>query len=330
MEQTLFISDAAKKVHVEAHVLRYWEEELELPIKRNELGHRYYTEEDVKRFQEIRELKERGLQLKAIRLILKNGKLDRLADGESTQAEKAAEAAKIAEKASSAAKAGEKAGSATKTVEKAVSTAKTVEKMTADAQHGKKTVEVLKTAEKVTGEVEPIKTTSVMGEESREEKAARLQWLLKQLFREVLQENNEAMCREVRESILKEMDYQFRMQEEREDEREAAQIKRDEEHFRRVDELLRKKRGLLWNKDDRKAERKRSKGIMEEKNSLLSEKEERKKAERDRIESEERNKAERNDAERKKKDRKETERKQEDKKNATKESVKEKPKLLQI
>ena len=227
MEQTLFISDAAKKVHVEAHVLRYWEEELELPIKRNELGHRYYTEEDVKRFQEIRELKERGLQLKAIRLILKNGKLDRLSDGENTQAEKTAEAAK------------------------------TAEKMPADEQHGKKTVEVLKTAEKVTGEVEPIKTTSVVGEESGEEKAARLQWLLKQLFRDVLQENNEAMCREVRESILKEMDYQFRMQEEREDEREAAQIKRDEEHFRRVDELLRKKRGLLWNKDDRKAEGKK-------------------------------------------------------------------------
>ena len=258
MEQTLFISDAAKKVHVEAHVLRYWEEELELPIKRNELGHRYYTEEDVKRFQEIRELKERGLQLKAIRLILKNGKLDRLADGENTQAEKAAEAAKIAEKANSAAKAGETACNAAKIAEKTSSAAKAAEKMPADAQHGKKTVEVLKTAEKVTGEVEPIKTTSVVGEESREEKAARLQWLLKQLFREVLQENNEAMCREVRESILKEMDYQFRMQEEREDEREAAQIKRDEEHFRRVDELLRKKRGLLWSKDDRMTERKKA------------------------------------------------------------------------
>ena len=301
MEQTLFISDAAKKVHVEAHVLRYWEEELELPIKRNELGHRYYTEEDVKRFQEIRELKERGLQLKAIRLILKNGKLDRLADGENTRAEKAAEAAKIAEKANSAAKAGETACNAAKTAEKTSSAAKAAEKMPADAQHGKKTVEVLKTAEKVTGEVEPIKTTSVLGEESREEKAARLQWLLKQLFREVLQENNEAMCREVRESILKEMDYQFRMQEEREDEREAAQIKRDEEHFRRVDELLRKKRGLLWNKDDRKTERK--------------------KAEQDKMESVE---------ERQKKEGKETERKQEGKKNATKESAKEKPKLLQL
>lgn len=258
MEQTLFISDAAKKVHVEAHVLRYWEEELELPIKRNELGHRYYTEEDVKRFQEIRELKERGLQLKAIRLILKNGKLDRLADGKNTQAEKAAEAAKIAEKANSAAKAGETACNAAEITEKTSSAAKTAEKMTGEMQHGKKNVEVLKTAEKVTGEVEPIKTTSVVGEESREEKAARLQWLLKQLFKEVLQENNEAMCREVRESILKEMDYQFRMQEEREDEREAAQIKRDEEHFRRVDELLRKKRGLLWNKDDRKTERKKA------------------------------------------------------------------------
>lgn len=301
MEQTLFISDAAKKVHVEAHVLRYWEEELELPIKRNELGHRYYTEEDVKRFQEIRELKERGLQLKAIRLILKNGKLDRLADGENTQAEKAAEAAKIAEKANSAAKAGETACNAAKIAEKTSSAAKTAEKMPADAQHGKKTVEVLKTAEKVTGEVEPIKTASVLGEESREEKAARLQWLLKQLFREVLQENNEAMCREVRESILKEMDYQFRMQEEREDEREAAQIKRDEEHFRRVDELLRKKRGLLWNKDDRKTERK--------------------KAKQDKTESAE---------ERQKKEGKETERKQEGKKNATKESAKEKPKLLQL
>ena len=36
MEQTHYlISDAAKLVEVESHVLRYWEEELEIPIKRN-------------------------------------------------------------------------------------------------------------------------------------------------------------------------------------------------------------------------------------------------------------------------------------------------------
>ena len=37
------ISEAAKQVGVESHVLRYWEEELELEISRNEMGHRYYT-----------------------------------------------------------------------------------------------------------------------------------------------------------------------------------------------------------------------------------------------------------------------------------------------
>ena len=63
---------------MESHVLRYWEEELHLPIKRNELGHRYYTEEDVERFKQIKGMKERGLQLKAIKMILKDGKLDML------------------------------------------------------------------------------------------------------------------------------------------------------------------------------------------------------------------------------------------------------------
>ena len=32
------ISEAAKHVGVESHVLRYWEEELDLPIGRTEMG----------------------------------------------------------------------------------------------------------------------------------------------------------------------------------------------------------------------------------------------------------------------------------------------------
>lgn len=58
MQEMLLISEAAKQVEVETHVLRYWEEELQLPIKRNNMGHRYYTGEDVKRFREIKALKE--------------------------------------------------------------------------------------------------------------------------------------------------------------------------------------------------------------------------------------------------------------------------------
>ena len=64
------ISDAAKMVDVEAHVLRYWEDELELPIARNEMGHRYYTEDNIRMFHHIKELKEQGYQLKAIKVLL--------------------------------------------------------------------------------------------------------------------------------------------------------------------------------------------------------------------------------------------------------------------
>ena len=88
MGEYLLISDAAKQVKVESHVLRYWEEELHLPIKRNELGHRYYTKEDVERFKEIKSMKERGLQLKAIKMILKDGKAGRAAGGTGQRAEK--------------------------------------------------------------------------------------------------------------------------------------------------------------------------------------------------------------------------------------------------
>lgn len=64
------ISDAAKMVDVEAHVLRYWEDELELPIERNEMGHRCYTEDNIQMFHHIKDLKEQGFQLKAIKALL--------------------------------------------------------------------------------------------------------------------------------------------------------------------------------------------------------------------------------------------------------------------
>lgn len=71
MKKDLYIiSDAAKKVHVETHVLRYWEEELELSISRNDMGHRLYTEDNIKLFLNIRALKDQGFQLKAIKMLL--------------------------------------------------------------------------------------------------------------------------------------------------------------------------------------------------------------------------------------------------------------------
>lgn len=75
------ISDAASLVDVESHVLRYWEDELELEIPRNEMGHRYYTQDNIRQFLYIKELKEKGYQLKAIRMMVHNGSVDsRLSD----------------------------------------------------------------------------------------------------------------------------------------------------------------------------------------------------------------------------------------------------------
>lgn len=73
MEQMRYmISDAANAVAVESHVLRYWEDELELSVPRNEMGHRYYTKENIEQFRQIKELKEKGYQLKAIKILIHN------------------------------------------------------------------------------------------------------------------------------------------------------------------------------------------------------------------------------------------------------------------
>ena len=199
MGEYLLISDAAKQVKVESHVLRYWEEELHLPIKRNELGHRYYTKEDVER------LKERGLQLKAIKMILKDGKLDVLP--EETTEKEAAAAPRMA----------------IEIVDETV----------------KKTVP------------SPVQETSLTGE-NREEKVKRLQWILQQMIREAVKENNQELCRELKESMVKELDYQFRQQEEREEERDGQQIRRQEEYYRQLDELLRvRSKGKRWEKKNK-------------------------------------------------------------------------------
>ncbi|MDD3369846.1 MAG: MerR family transcriptional regulator [Lachnospiraceae bacterium] len=177
MKETYFISDAAKQVEVESHVLRYWEEELEMKVKRNEMGHRYYTKEDVEVFKRIKGQKEKGLQLKAIRMVLKGSNLtDSDTDEESTKELKLELAA-------------------------------------------------------------PTKT-----ELSVENKTERLQQLLQQMIKEAVLSGQQELTDSLRETLLKEMEYQFRQQEEREEARDAKMLETEEAHFRRLNKLLREKK----------------------------------------------------------------------------------------
>ena len=69
MEKCYTVAETVKLTGVKSYVLRYWEDELSLPIRRNELGHRCYTQDDIQLFLNIKELKNRGLQLRAIHLL---------------------------------------------------------------------------------------------------------------------------------------------------------------------------------------------------------------------------------------------------------------------
>lgn len=230
-----YISEAARKVQVESHVLRYWEEELELPIMRNEMGHRYYTEQDIKQLQEIKQLKEQGLQLKAIRTILlrmpgtSNRKtedifmqqISQTAEVEDTMAASAEETGaedRIAEKPYCAKK------------ENAVN-----EKDASDAvdiDRPQRFVVALSKEKEETAE-----TGQGLADADKSRKAARLQYLLQHMITEAVKTANRELCTDVKESILKELDYQFRMQEERDEER----WKREEEHYRKIDEMIRER-----------------------------------------------------------------------------------------
>lgn len=234
-EKTIFyISEAAKKVQVESHVLRYWEDELKLPIKRNEMGHRYYTEQDIKQLQHIKLLKEQGLQLKAIRTVL--FKIPPVSGGEQKEQvvlELQEGAGKSNEQITSDIECAAWQSKAEIREEKLVNMVKesvkeNTEEKNTEREHRYAVVLPGKEGNTISQQHENNDT-------ERERKVARLQYLLQHMITEAVKSANKELCTDVKDSILKELDYQFRMQEERDD----ARWKQEEEHYRRIDEMIR-------------------------------------------------------------------------------------------
>lgn len=168
-EVRYMISDAAKLLDVEAHALRYWEEELDLKIPRNEMGHRYYREKEIKMLEKIKDLKDKGYQLRAIKMEIE----DMDAKGDKVRS---------------------------------LALVKKEEKEL-EADHG---VSELSPAEKMQ------QFREIMGE----------------IIEQAIRNNNDELCQNVGEAVsdqvLKEMDYLTRDKDER-----------DEERFRRLDEVIR-------------------------------------------------------------------------------------------
>lgn len=211
-EKTVYyISEVSKLVQVEPHVLRYWEDELSLSIGRNEMGHRSYTKEDIERFRQIKHLKEQGLQLKAIRMVLHGGNAFPLTDMENG---KHVEYESVQ-------------NGITEKVEDMVM--KKAKKYMVTMTKGKETVMELPREE--------LQSYEADTDDDKAKKSARLQYLLQHLVTDAVKKANQEMCTEIKESILKELDYQFRQQEERDE----THWKQEEEHFRKIDEMIRQR-----------------------------------------------------------------------------------------
>ncbi|MCC8080702.1 MAG: MerR family transcriptional regulator [Lachnospiraceae bacterium] len=217
------ISDASNLIQVESHVLRYWEEELELDIPRNEMGHRYYTEENIRQFEQIRKWKEEGYQLKAIRMMIHSLS----AEGEEaseelpgrsqketvhmaleTTSELCPEIFAVSEESDRAAE-----GTASSAVPEAESEDYEI-KMIREAD-GTADAGAVETAQK--------QTLS---------KLEQFQMMMNEIVKQAIAENNRALGEEISlqvgEKVIKEMNYLMRDREEQEEER-----------FRRLDETIR-------------------------------------------------------------------------------------------
>lgn len=197
------ISDAAAMAGVESHVLRYWEEELDLTIPRNEMGHRYYTRENIQEFQKIKQLKEQGYQLKAIRFILHNGQVDKPTPPGTVMPTPPAPSMPTAASALG----------------------------TPSAPN-----------------IQPASTATTQPDDplSAEERMAQFRELMSDIVGRAIAQNNEELSlnigQEVRETVLKEMNYLFREQEEAQEDR-----------YKKLDAAirgnLRKKRSLFSKKE---------------------------------------------------------------------------------
>lgn len=205
------ISDAASKAGVETHVLRYWEDELDLTIPRNEMGHRYYTRENIEEFQKIKELKEKGYQLKAIRTILHNGTdlsdLPPLPQPNTNPAP----------------------------LQPTAPARPQVQNTNPPAGNQEK--------------------QSPVNQLSAEERMAQFRELMSDIVGQAIAQNNEELSlnisQEVRETLLKEMNYLFREQEDA-----------DEERFKKLDAAIRgklRKKHSLFEKKEKPAKKRKSK-----------------------------------------------------------------------
>ena len=181
-EVRFMISEAAKKVQVESHVLRYWEDELHIPIGRTEMGHRYYTQDDIQLFCCIKKLKNEGVLLRDLKPLIPELKSTR--------------------------------------------------QIMRHAENKEKNAIAKTPAPDLTSECKPATTTTPV-EVITNTQLEHVRSLIGEVLTEVVTENNKTLEKEistqVTADVIREMDFLFQ-----------AKERQEEEHFRKLDMLIRR------------------------------------------------------------------------------------------
>lgn len=253
-EKRYIISDASKMIEVESHVLRYWEEELGIVIPRNEMGHRYYTDYYIDLFRKVKELKDGGFQLKAIKMLipelmnmntkgdegvenLREELFNRLTDCDehsfSNQMNKFTDKLDITDKTEKISVTGE---TSDKEVEEKVrETADVIADMSQESE-----TEISQPPERISEEINNgivtagnDKTDNTSVDNNRNNgKIQQFQSIISEVVSNALRENTGTLGREVSEivsdNVIKEMDYLMHIRE-----------KQEEERFKKLDETIR-------------------------------------------------------------------------------------------
>ena len=215
-EKRYIISDASKMLNVESHVLRYWEEELEIKIPRNEMGHRYYTEGNIESLRKVRDLKKQGYSLKAIKNMVNPKKATRE----------------------------NKESNERLTVRQPISLMEVREKKAGVENCYQEVPEAMSGS--VQSVVQNMTQSNGQNAESAGLKLEQFQNLMNKVVSKALKESTTNLGKElsdnVSENVLKGMNYMMRVQDEKEEER-----------YRKLDELMRNKQKLSRREKRKKA-----------------------------------------------------------------------------
>lgn len=242
-EVRFMISEAAKQVRVESHVLRYWEEELDLKIGRTEMGHRYYTEDDIQLFRCIKKLKNEGMLLRDLKPLIPELKATRkkLAAAKPTQAPGQENSKTEPKQNKSAVTAGQKNTAAVSS--KAISEPQTATQttvsehtLTAPLKADKPESETSKTNIRPTEQAGTASQSAGLSVAQAEvipiTQLEQVRSLIGDVLTEVVTTNNETLekniSRKVTTDVMREMDFLFQ-----------AKERQEEEHFRKLDCLIR-------------------------------------------------------------------------------------------